>query len=105
MSDRYVEPIQTWWEDGIPDLGIPPKAWVFWWPSQRRYSYHVQCGYDHGVILNQLELGRGIVTNLPGPGVAEEIRAAMGSSSPVAGAPPPEPPASPPRRHLKLVPD
>lgn len=77
MSER----IQVWFENGLPELGIPPQSWVFWWPWEGRYTYVVERGYDHGVILNQIESGNGEVTSLPSPGVLDQFRAAVAAGS------------------------
>lgn len=43
--------------NGIPELDIPAGSVVTWYPFERRYAVTVERGYDHGVLLNQLEMG------------------------------------------------
>lgn len=98
-------PLQVWFESGIPELDVPPRSWVFWWPFQRRFAvYTPRDEYDHGVILNHIEQGLGVLTTLPGPGVVEAIRAAVGQPHHLAEeSPQPAPSNSVPPRHLRLL--
>jgi hypothetical protein len=93
-----VEPHVLQSPGGIPELGVPPGAFVLWWPTQMRWVLYEPKSYDHGVILNQLMLDN-LVEVTPGPGLVEALRlaaAAGGSPSPSSpGVPAPADPLGP----------
>jgi hypothetical protein len=91
-------------EHGLPELDIPPDAFIVWYPFERRYSVHLERGYDHGVLLNQFESGRlEDVTPSSSSGDLQLRRRAVAALAASAPAPSRPAPTPQPPEPLKLV--